>query len=148
LLDARGFSATIDRLAETLPAKPDLVAGIDARGFVFASALALRLGVGLLLIRKDGKLPGKTIGEAYALEYGTDRLAMHVDACTPGARIHLVDDLIATGGTAVAAARLIKRAGAELSGASFVIELPDLGGAALLRAEGVAVHSLVSFTGD
>jgi adenine phosphoribosyltransferase len=132
LLDARGFAATVERLAAGVTGKPDLVAGTEARGFIFAAALAHRLGAGLLLIRKDGKLPGETIAEDYALEYGSDRLAMHVDACAPGARVELVDDLIATGGTALAAARLIRRAGAELTGASFLIELPELGGAALL----------------
>jgi len=148
LLDAHGFAATIERLAVQVEEKPDLVAGIDARGFVFAAALAQRLGTGLLLIRKDGKLPGETIAEEYALEYGTDRLAMHVDACTPGARILLVDDLIATGGSAMAAIKLIRRAGGILLGASFVLELPDLGGGERLRGEGVRVNSLISFEGD
>ena len=147
LLDAAGFASAIDKLAAGLPAKPDLVAGIEARGFVFAAALAQRIGAGLLLIRKDGKLPGETIAEDYALEYGTDRLAMHVDACAPGARVRLVDDLIATGGSAMAASRLIRRAGAMLTGASFVIDLPELGGAELLRREGIHVHALVAFEG-
>lgn len=147
LLDARGFAAAVERLA--LPGnKPDLIAGIDARGFVFAAALAHHLGTGLLLIRKDGKLPGQTIAEEYALEYGTDRLAMHVDACATGANVLLVDDLIATGGTARAAVRLLRRAGAKIIGASFVIELPDLGGADLLRQEDIAVQTLVAFEGD
>jgi adenine phosphoribosyltransferase len=145
LLDARGFAATVARLADGVTAKPDLIAGTEARGFIFAAALAHRLGAGLLLIRKDGKLPGETIAEDYALEYGSDRLAMHVDACAPGARVQLVDDLIATGGTALAAARLIRRAGGELVGASFVIDLPALGGADLLRAQGISVSSLVSY---
>ena len=114
---------------------------------MFAAALAHKLGAGLLLIRKDGKLPGETIAEDYALEYGSDRLVMHVDACAPGARVQLVDDLVATGGSALAAARLIRRAGGDLTGASFVIDLPELGGAELLRGEGIAVHSLVSFDG-
>ncbi len=147
LLDARGFAASVERLASGLSDTPDLIAGIEARGFVFAAALAQRIGAGLLLIRKEGKLPGETIAEDYALEYGTDRLAMHVDACAPGARVQLVDDLIATGGSALAAARLIRRAGAELAGASFVIDLPDLGGADRLRNEGVAVRALLSFSG-
>ena len=129
--------------------KPDLVAGIEARGFIFAAALAQRLGAGLLLIRKDGKLPGATIAEDYALEYGSDRLAMHVDACAPGARVLLVDDLIATGGTR---ARRDPpdppRRRASSTGASFIIDLPDLGGAAKLAAEGFPVHSLVEFEGD
>ena len=147
LLDGRGFSAAIERLAARIGEKPDLVAGMEARGFVVAAALAQRLGVGLLLIRKDGKLPGATIAEDYALEYGSDRLAMHFDACAPGARVQLADDLIATGGTALAAVRLVRRAGAVVAGASFVIDLPDLGGAERLRAEGVDVHSLVAFEG-
>lgn len=145
LLDAGGFRLTIERLAAGLTGTPDLVAGTEARGFIFAAALAHHIGAGLLLIRKHGKLPGETIAEDYALEYGSDRLAMHVDACAPGARVELVDDLIATGGTALAAARLIRRAGAELTGASFVIELPELGGANLLRAENIPVRSLLCY---
>lgn len=148
LLDARGFATAIERMAAAITTAPDLIAGIDARGFVFSAALAHRLGTGLLLIRKDGKLPGATIAEEYALEYGTDRLAMHVDACAPGARVLLVDDLIATGGTALAAVKLIRSAGAQVSGASFAIDLPDLGGADRLRAAGVDVHALVTFEGD
>ncbi len=148
LLDAQGFAAAVERLAFSIEDKPDLVAGIEARGFVVAAALAQRLGAGLLLIRKHGKLPGVTIAEEYALEYGTDRLAMHVDACAPGARVWLADDLIATGGTALAAVRLIRRAGASVAGASFIIDLPDLGGSARLREEGFPVHHLVEFEGD
>ena len=148
LLDAAGFAAAIERLAFHIGDKPDLVAGIEARGFVVAAALAQRLGAGVLLIRKDGKLPGETIAEDYALEYGSDRLAMHVDACAPGASVHLADDLIATGGSALAATRLIRRAGASVTGASFIVDLPDLGGAQRLAAEGFPVHSLVAFEGD
>ena len=148
LLDSRGFSAAIERLAARVDGRPDLVAGIEARGFVVAAALAQRLGAGLLLVRKHGKLPGETIAEEYALEYGTDRLALHVDACAPGARVLIADDLIATGGTALAALRLVRRAGAQAAEAAFLIDLPDLGGAARLRAEGVTVHSLVAFEGD
>lgn len=148
LLDAAGFAASIERLAFRIEDKPDLIAGIEARGFIIAAALAQRLGCGLLLIRKDGKLPGETIAEDYALEYGSDRLAMHVDACAPGARVHLADDLIATGGSALAATRLIRRAGARLTGASFIVDLPDLGGSARLAGEGFPVHSLVAFAGD
>ena len=147
LLDGAGFAAAVERLACAIEEKPDLIAAIEARGFVFGAALAQRLGVGLLLIRKHGKLPGATIAEEYALEYGTDRLAIHVDACAPGASVHLVDDLIATGGTALASVRLIRRAGAVVTGASFVIDLPELGGADLVRAEGVAVHALIPFAG-
>ena len=104
LLDAEGFMTAIDRLASSVDEPPDLVAAIEARGFVVGAALASRLGRGVLLIRKDGKLPGATIAEDYALEYGSDRLAMHVDACAPGAKVLIADDLLATGGTALAAA--------------------------------------------
>ena len=148
LLDAAGFAAAIERLAFRIEEKPDLIAGIEARGFVIAAALAQRLGAGVLLIRKDGKLPGETIAEDYALEYGSDRLTMHIDACAPGARVWLADDLIATGGSALAAARLVRRAGAEVAGASFIIDLPDLGGSARLRDQGFPVHALIDFEGD
>jgi len=148
LLDAQGFAAAIERLAFRIEAKPDLVAGIEARGFVIAAALAQRLGTGILLIRKHGKLPGETIAEDYALEYGSDRLTMHVDACAPGAKVLLADDLIATGGSALAATRLIRRAGAQIVGASFIIDLVDLGGSARLADEGFPVHSLIEFEGD
>ncbi|HEY5722728.1 MAG TPA: adenine phosphoribosyltransferase [Allosphingosinicella sp.] len=148
LLDPAGFAASIERLAFKIEEKPDLIAGIEARGFVVAAALAQRLGTGLLLIRKDGKLPGATIAEEYALEYGTDRLAMHVDACAPGARVEIADDLLATGGTALAAARLVRRSGGTVTGMSFIVDLPDLGGGDALRAEGFEVRSLVAFEGD
>jgi adenine phosphoribosyltransferase len=147
LLDARGFGMAVERLAGTVGGAPDLVAAIEARGFILGSALARELGCGLLLIRKDGKLPGATIAEDYALEYGSDRLTMHVDSCAPGARVLLADDLIATGGTALAAARLVRRAGGEVAGARFLIDLPDLGGAEALRAEGIEVVSLMAFEG-
>ena len=148
LLDPDGLAGAIEGLAGTIGPGVDLIAGIEARGFIVAAALAARLRKGLLLIRKDGKLPGATIAEDYALEYGTDRLAMHVDACAPGAHVQIVDDLIATGGTALAAWRLIGRAGGTVAGASFVIDLPDLGGAARLREAGVAVHALMRFEGQ
>jgi adenine phosphoribosyltransferase len=148
LLDGAGFAAAIERLAFKIEEKPDLIAGIEARGFVVAAALAQRLGAGLLLLRKHGKLPGETIAEEYALEYGSDRLAMHVDACAPGARVEIADDLIATGGTALAAARLVRRAGATVSGLSFIIDLPDLGGADALRRLGYPVRTLIAFEGD
>jgi adenine phosphoribosyltransferase len=147
LLDGRGFAAAIDRLAATVTQPIDLMAAVEARGFVSGAALAMKLGCGLLLIRKDGKLPGETIAEDYALEYGSDRLAMHVDACAPGARVLLVDDLLATGGTALAASRLVQRAGAQVVGARFLIDLPELGGAEALRAKGIDVQSLMQFEG-
>ena len=148
LLDSGGFARTIDALADTVAGPVDLVAAIEARGFVIGGALAVRLGAGLLLIRKDGKLPGATIAEDYALEYGSDRLAMHVDACAPGAKVLIVDDLLATGGTALAAARLIERAGGEIVGARFVIDLPDLGGSAALAKAGIEAKCLFAFEGD
>ena len=148
LLDPWGFGETVARLGATVEDEPDVVAAIEARGFAIGAALAAELGCGLLLIRKDGKLPGETIAEDYALEYGTDRLAMHVDACTPGARVLIVDDLLATGGTALAAARLVRRAGGVLAGARFVIDLPALGGAAALRSEGIDCVSLLKFGGE
>ena len=148
LLDPRGFGMAVERLAGTVGERPDLVGAIEARGFILGAALARELGCGLLLIRKDGKLPGATMVEDYALEYGSDRLAMHVDACAPGAKVLLADDLIATGGTALAAARLVRRAGGDVMGARFLIDLPELGGAEALRAEGVDVASLMEFEGD
>lgn len=147
LLDGEGLKLAVEGMLAEVEGPVDLVAGIEARGFVFAPALALALGAGVLLIRKDGKLPGATIAEDYALEYGTDRIAIHVDAVAPGARVLLVDDLIATGGTARAAVRLLRKAGAVVTQAAFVIDLPDLGGADLLRADDVAVHTLVGFPG-
>ena len=147
ILDAEGLRLTIERIADAVDGPVDLVAGVEARGFLFGAALAMRLGTGVLLIRKDGKLPGATIAEDYALEYGTDRIAIHADACAPGARVLLVDDLIATGGTARASVRLLRKAGAVVTQAAFVVDLPDLGGADALRADGVAVHALVAFPG-
>jgi adenine phosphoribosyltransferase len=147
LLDPVGLATSIDRMVAAVGGRIDLVAGIEARGFLFATALAIPLKAGVLLIRKDGKLPGTTIAEDYALEYGQDRIAMHADACAPGARVLLIDDLIATGGTARAAIRLLRKAGASVAQAQFLVDLPDLGGADLLRADGVEVNTLVSFPG-
>jgi adenine phosphoribosyltransferase len=147
ILDPEGLRLSVEGMVAAVEGPIDLVAGIEARGFVFAPAVALALGAGVLLIRKDGKLPGATIAEDYALEYGTDRIAIHADACAPGARVLLVDDLIATGGTARAAVRLLRKAGATVEQAIFAIDLPDLGGAAALRADGIMVSALVAFPG-
>ena len=149
MLDGGAFASTIDRLADALEDDPpELIAGIEARGFVFASALAYRLGCGVLMLRKRGKLPGPRVSVEYALEYGTDMLEMHDDACGPGASIVLVDDLIATGGTALAAVELLEGRGSHVTQALFVIDLPDLGGAQKLRDAGVEVHSLIAFEGE
>jgi len=148
LLDGPGFAASIDRLgALARPLAPQLIVSIEARGFIFGAALAAALGLGLLPVRKPGKLPGATIGIDYALEYGHDRLEMHEDAVGPDMRVAVVDDLIATGGTALAAVSLLRQAGAVVTGALFVIDLPELGGAARLREAGVRVDSLMAFEG-
>lgn len=148
LLDGPGFALTIDRLANTTGSDFDLIAGIEARGFVFAAALAAKLTRGLILVRKRNKLPGAVIGVNYALEYGEDRVEIHADAVPRGARILVIDDLIATGGTALAAVQLLRAAGAVVTTAAFVIDLPDLGGADRLRAADVDVTALVRFAGD
>ena len=148
LLDPVGLARSVDALAATIEGPVDLVAAIEARGFAIGGALAVQLGAGLLLVRKDGKLPGETITEDYALEYGSDRLAIHVDACAAGSRVLIVDDLIATGGTALAAVRLINRAGGSIVGARFLIDLPALGGSRALADAGVDAVSLFAFDGD
>lgn len=147
LLDQAGLARVVDTLAATVEGPVDLVAAIEARGFAIGGALAVKLGAGLMLVRKDGKLPGATIAEDYALEYGSDRLAIHVDACAPGSRVLIVDDLLATGGTALAAARLVQRAGGVLTGARFIIDLPELGGGAALAEAGIDAVSLFAFEG-
>ncbi len=146
--DAQGFKATIARMAEPYRTQPvDAVAGIEARGFILGGAIADRLGCGFIPIRKKGKLPWKTIGQEYTLEYGVDVIEMHEDACKPGERILIVDDLIATGGTATAAAKLIQRSGGAIVGATFIVDLPDLGGAKLLKQQNIEVHALMAFEG-
>ena len=149
LADARAFRRAIDELVQPLAgAKIDKVAGIEARGFILGGAIAHQLSVGFIPIRKKGKLPFETMGEAYELEYGVDEVEIHVDAIGKGDRVLLVDDLIATGGTASAAIRLLERAGAEIVLCSFVVDLPDLGGADKLRAMGKQVVSLIDFEGE
>ena len=148
LLDGPGFALTIDCMAAMVGSRPDLIAGIEARGFIFGAALAVKLGCGMVLLRKRNKLPGRVTGINYALEYGQDRIEMHSDAVAPGARVLLVDDLIATGGTAMAGVELLRGAGALVTGASFVIDLPGLGGAKRLRDDGVGVSALLAFDGD
>jgi adenine phosphoribosyltransferase len=146
--DAPGFRAAIAQLAEpyrTLPVHA--VAGIEARGFILGGAVADRLGCGFVPVRKKGKLPWKTLRQDYDLEYGTDAIEIHEDAILPGQRILIVDDLIATGGTAEAAAKLIERAGGAVVGAAFLIDLPELGGVKRLKASGIESHALMAFEG-
>ncbi len=125
-----------------------LVTGIEARGFILGGAAAHALGVGFVPIRKKGKLPARTIGQDYALEYGVDTIEVHADAIRAGDRVLVIDDLIATGGTAEAAVDLVRRSGGTVVAAAFVIDLPDLGGAARLVARDVTVHTLIAFEGD
>lgn len=149
IADGDGLAATIAHLADRVEAGgAQMVAGMEARGFIFGAAVAARLGIGFLPIRKPGKLPIATLGIDYALEYGSDRLEIDPGAVKEGANIALVDDLIATGGTACASAALLRKAGAQVDHALFVIDLPDLGGADRLRAESIAVDALMAFDGD
>jgi adenine phosphoribosyltransferase len=146
--DAQGFKAAIAQMAEPFRTQPvDAVVGIEARGFILGGAIADRLGCGFVPIRKKGKLPWKTIGQEYTLEYGVDVIEMHEDAIKKGERILIVDDLIATGGTAEAAAKLVRRSGGTIVGATFIIDLPDLGGVKLLQALDIRCHALVAFEG-
>ena len=144
-----GFKTTVDRLAEYGNKREvDVIAGIEARGFILGGAVAYHMGKGFVPIRKKGKLPWQTIGQAYDLEYGTDEVEVHVDAVKPGQKVLLIDDLIATGGTALAAAQLIKRSGAMLEQALFIVELVELQGRQDLEELDIEVHSLVQFDGE
>jgi len=148
LLDPQGLRGAVDELMlPFVKMQIDLVAGIEARGFILGGAVAHELGKGFVPVRKKGKLPHKTIGQEYQLEYGVDAVEIHVDAIASGQRVLLVDDLIATGGTAEAAIELVRRSGGELVAAAFIIDLPELGGSAKLKKRGVSVHTLVSFEG-
>jgi adenine phosphoribosyltransferase len=145
---AQGLKAAIEQMAAPYAgAHVQAVAGIEARGFILGGAIADRLGCGFVPVRKKGKLPWKTIGQEYTLEYGVDIIEMHEDAIRPGERILIVDDLIATGGTAEAAAKLVKRSRGEIVGASFIIDLPELGGIRKLSALGIKSHVLMAFEG-
>jgi adenine phosphoribosyltransferase len=149
LHDPKGLRLAVDGIVDHHRSGAiDLVVGIEARGFIFGTAIAYQMGLGFVPIRKPGKLPGATIGRDFDLEYGSDRVEMHVGAVAPGQRILLVDDLIATGGTAEAAVELLRETGAEVVGCSFVIALPDLGGIRRLEAAGCKVHWLCEFAGD
>lgn len=147
--DAAGFSESVRRLAVRAAAhRPDYIVAVEARGFLFGAAMATAMGIGLVPVRKAGKLPGVTIGVDYELEYGVDRLELHEGAVTAGHRVVLVDDLLATGGTILAAAKLMQSVGAEVAAALFVIDLPDLGGSQRLEAAGLACETLIAFDGD
>jgi adenine phosphoribosyltransferase len=146
--DAVAFRRAVDELVQPFAGKKiDKVAGIEARGFILGGAVAHQLSVGFIPIRKKGKLPHRTVAVEYALEYGTDIVEMHLDACAAGEKVMLIDDLIATGGTALAAIELLRKVGAEVVAAGFVIDLPELGGADKLRAAGVPVQALIDFAG-
>ncbi len=146
--DSDGFRESVEQLASAHRGIGiTKVAGIEARGFIFGAGVAIALGVGFVPVRKAGKLPGETIGQNYALEYGVDTIEIHANAVDGGDKVLLIDDLIATGGTAVAAISLLRRTGATVEHAGFVIDLPDIGGAQKLRDLGVNVQALIAFDG-
>lgn len=143
-----GFAGCVDHLCDRVSAGgADAIAGIEARGFIFGAAVAARLGMPFVPVRKPGKLPVPVLALDYALEYGTDTLEVDPEAIADGQDVVLIDDLIATGGTATAAAQLLRQAGGRIGRALFVVDLPDLGGAQRLRGEGVSVEALIDFPG-
>ena len=149
LQDPVGLRITLEQLLAPYKGSSfDKVVGIEARGFVLAGAMAVQLDAGFVPVRKKGKLPWQTIGQDYELEYGMDRVEMHTDAIADGERVLVVDDLIATGGTAGACIDLVERVGGRIDGCAFVVELPDLGGSDALRARGLDVHTLCAFEGE
>ena len=144
----RGFRMTIDQMLHPYAGQRiDKVVGLEARGFIIGGAIAHQLTLGFVPIRKKGKLPGATISEAYTLEYGEAVMEIHGDAIQPGERVLVVDDLLATGGTAAAGIRLIERLGGEIVGCAFIVDLPELGGRKLLEGLGMDVHVLCEFEG-
>ena len=146
--DPRGFRIAIDQMLHPYAGQPiDKVAGLEARGFILGGAIAHQLSLGFVPIRKKGKLPGAVIAEDYQLEYGQAVVEMHHDAIAPGERVLLVDDLLATGGTAAAGIRLLERVGAEIIGCAFIVDLPELGGHARLTDLGMEVHTLCAYEG-
>ncbi|HEV7414761.1 adenine phosphoribosyltransferase [Tianweitania sediminis] len=146
--NARAFRRAVDELVHPYAGlKIDKVAGVEARGFILGGAMAHQLSSGFVPIRKKGKLPHDIVRVAYSLEYGVDEMEMHRDAIRAGERVILVDDLIATGGTAEGAVKLLQQMGANIIAACFVIDLPDLGGRSKLEALGVEVNTLISFPG-
>ena len=146
--NARAFRRAVDELVHPYAGgKVDQVAGIEARGFILGGAIAHQISAGFVPIRKKGKLPHETVRVAYSLEYGVDEMEMHKDAVKPGQKVILVDDLIATGGTAEGAVKLLRQMGADIVAACFIIDLPDLGGRAKLEALEVPVRTLIAFEG-
>ncbi|HKI97572.1 MAG TPA: adenine phosphoribosyltransferase [bacterium] len=146
-LHADGFRQSVKEMADAWRGEGiEMVVGVESRGFIVAAPVALELGVGFVPIRKPGKLPGETFGVEYTLEYGEDRLEIHMDALGMGTRVLLVDDLLATGGTMEAACRLVERIGCQVAGCAFVVELPDLRGRD--RLGGYKLTRLVEFEGD
>lgn len=146
--DARAFRRAVDELVQPFAGlKIDKIAGIEARGFILGGAVAHQLSAGFVPVRKKGKLPHETVSVTYSLEYGTDEIEVHKDAVAPGERVLLVDDLIATGGTAEGAVNLLSLLGAEVVAACFIVDLPELGGADRIRRLGVPVRTLVAFDG-
>ena len=147
--DPRGLRLAIDQMLHPYAGVAvDKIVGLEARGFILGGAIAHQLGKGFIPIRKQGKLPGKTISQAYTLEYGESVMEIHEDALEPGEKVLIVDDVLATGGTAQAGLMLLEKLGAEVVGCSFVIDLKDLGGRKLLESMGMQVHSLCAFAGD
>jgi adenine phosphoribosyltransferase len=147
--DPTGFDLAVSALLDRYRQKQiEIVVGIEARGFIFGAALADRLGVGFVPVRKKGKLPGEIVEKFYALEYGEDSVEIHKDSINEGTRALVVDDLVATGGTALATCELVQELGGVVVEAAFVIDLPDLGGADRLKAAGISVFSLVDFEGE
>lgn len=149
LKDKEGFNLMVEKFVDRYKDKKiDVVAGIESRGFILGSVLAHRLGIGFVPIRKKGKLPAETISEEYQLEYGTDKIEIHRDAIKKGDNVLLVDDLIATGGTCIAAANLIKKLGGNIVECSFIVSLPELKGKERLEKEGYNIFNLVEFEGE
>ena len=149
LQDAQGFRKVIDEFVQHYVGEDiDAIAGIESRGFILAGAIAHQLGKSLVLIRKKGKLPWKTVSHEYELEYGTDTIEMHTDSIKPGQKVVIIDDLLATGGTALAAATLVEKLGGKVKELAFIIDLPDVGGKKKIEAAGYKQFSLVEFEGD
>lgn len=149
LKDAQGFRKVIDEFVQRYTSIPiDVVVGLDARGFIIGGAIAHQLGKGFVPVRKAGKLPAKTVSHEYALEYGTDKVEIHCDAINKGDKVLVIDDLLATGGTALAATTLVQKLGGKIVECAFVVELPELKGREKLEKEGHKVFSLVEFEGE